>query len=249
MGFSLGSANTKDLGPKETNADALRTLLTARPRVGLASKPRVAQPRGAKTNPIGGPGWDRTNDQPIMRPAIDRLRECQGVSGLLIKHQRRVVFMSPSVLECHGAVVKTVVKTDALRFASAGTNAGEKISQEFTWCVTACQEVSWRVRASQAVSAPHRAVVLMGCQRPSLGIRCNAWCKVCAKSRMLRPTPAKAGCRLGRQRPGAERVTPCLPLLLQRFLPVLVAATHRRPRGRDERRAPRQRRGNDCQAG
>ena len=87
-----------------------------------------------------------------MRPATDRLRECQGVSGVLNKHERRVAFVSQSVRECHGAVVKTVVKTDALRFASAGANAGEQISQEFTWCVTACQGVSWRVRASQAVS-------------------------------------------------------------------------------------------------
>jgi hypothetical protein len=87
-----------------------------------------------------------------MRPATDRLRECQRVSGVLNKHERRVVFVSQSVLECHGAVVKTVVKIDAPRFASAGANAGGKISQEFTWCVTACQDVSWRVSASQAVS-------------------------------------------------------------------------------------------------
>ena len=87
-----------------------------------------------------------------MRPATDRLTECQGVSGVLNKHERLVVFVSQSVLECPGAVVKTVVKTDALRFAVAGTNAGGKISQEFTWRVTECQEVSWCVRASQAVS-------------------------------------------------------------------------------------------------
>ncbi len=60
--------------------------------------------------------------------------------------------MSQSVRECHGAVVKTVVKTAALRVARAGAIAGGKISQEFTCCVTACQEVSWHVRASQAVS-------------------------------------------------------------------------------------------------
>jgi hypothetical protein len=99
-----------------------------------------------------GPGWPRSTDQPIMRPAPGRLRTCQGVSGVLSRVERRVVFVSQSVLECHGGVVKTVVKTDAPRFASAGTNAGGKISQEFTWCVTACQDVSWRVRASQAVS-------------------------------------------------------------------------------------------------
>ena len=87
-----------------------------------------------------------------MRPAPDRLRECQGVSRVLNKHQRRGAFVSESVRECHGAVVKTVVKTHALRFSSAGANAGAKISQEFTRCVTACQDVSWRVRASQAVS-------------------------------------------------------------------------------------------------
>jgi hypothetical protein len=100
---------------------------------------------------IGGPGWDRTNDQPIMRPAPDRLRGCQGVSGVLNEHERRVVFVSQSVRERYGAVVKTVVKTDALRFASADANAGAKISQKSTWCVTACQDVSWRVSASQAV--------------------------------------------------------------------------------------------------
>src|SRR6266852_192752 len=100
----------------------------------------------------GGPGWTRTIDQPIMSPAPGRLRECQGVSGVLNKHERRVVFVSRGVLDCHGAVVKTVVKTDAVRFACAVADAGGKISQEFPWCVTACQDVSWRVRASQAVS-------------------------------------------------------------------------------------------------
>ena len=117
----------------------------------------MARPRGPfspseMSSKIGGPGWGRTNDQPIMRPAPDRLRECQGVSGVLNRLDRQIVSVSQSVLECHGAVVKTVVKTDALRFACAGANAGRKISQEFTWCVTACQDVSWRVRASQAVS-------------------------------------------------------------------------------------------------
>jgi hypothetical protein len=87
-----------------------------------------------------------------MRPAPDRLRECQGVSGVLNRLERPVVFVSQSVRECHGAVVKTVVKTDSLIVAPAGADAGGEISQEFTWCVTACQEVSWRVRASQAVS-------------------------------------------------------------------------------------------------
>ena len=87
-----------------------------------------------------------------MRPATDRLRECQGLSGVLNRLDRHVVSVSQSVLECHGAVVKTVVKADAPRFAGVGANAGGQISQEFTWCVTACQEVSWRVRASQAVS-------------------------------------------------------------------------------------------------
>ena len=87
-----------------------------------------------------------------MRPAPDRLRTCQQVSAVLSRHDRRVVFVSQSVLECHGAVVKTVVKTEAQKFASAGPNPGGQISQEFTWCVSACQEVSWRVRASQAVS-------------------------------------------------------------------------------------------------
>jgi hypothetical protein len=98
---------------------------------------------------VGGPGGTRTIDQPIMRPALDRLRMCQGVSGVLNKLDRGVVFVSQSVLECHGADVRTVVRTDAPRFASAGPNSGGTISQEFTCCVTA---VSWRVRASQAVS-------------------------------------------------------------------------------------------------
>src|SRR5258708_33265749 len=87
-----------------------------------------------------------------MRPATDRLRECQGVSGVLRKLHRRVAFVSQSVLECHGAVVKTVVKIDAPRFASAGANAGGKISQEFTCCLTASQEGSWLVRRTQAGS-------------------------------------------------------------------------------------------------
>jgi hypothetical protein len=87
-----------------------------------------------------------------MRPAPDRLRECQGVSGVLDKHERRVVFVSQSVRECPGAVVKTVVKTDALKVARVHASAGGKISQEFTCCVTERQAVSWRVRASQAVS-------------------------------------------------------------------------------------------------
>ena len=118
---------------------------------------------------FGGPGWDRTNDQPIMRPAPDRLREYQGVSGVLNKHGRRVGFVSQSVLECHGAVVKTVVKTDALSFARASANAGGKISQEFTWCVTACQDVSWRVRASQAVSRTTSRRCFDGLPTPTSG--------------------------------------------------------------------------------
>jgi hypothetical protein len=61
--------------------------------------------------------------------------------------------VSHRVRECHGAVVKTVVRTQALKGARAGADAGGKISQEFTRCVTACQEVSWRLRASQAVSS------------------------------------------------------------------------------------------------
>ena len=111
----------------------------------------IQSPSGLSSR-FGGPGWTRSTDQPIMRPATDRLRECQGVSGVLNKLERRGVFVSQSVRACHGAVVKTVVKTDALRFACAGANGGAKISQEFTWCVTACQDVSWRVRASQGVS-------------------------------------------------------------------------------------------------
>ena len=87
-----------------------------------------------------------------MRPAPDRLRECQEVSGVLSRVERQVFFASQSVRACHRAVVKTVVKPEATRFASGRANVGGKISQEFTWRVTACQEVSWRVRASQAVS-------------------------------------------------------------------------------------------------
>jgi hypothetical protein len=87
-----------------------------------------------------------------MRPAPDCLRECQEASGVLNKLRRRVGFVSQSVLECHGAVVKTVVKTGAPIVARDRADASDKISQESTWCVTACQDVSWRVRASQAVS-------------------------------------------------------------------------------------------------
>ena len=32
---------------------------------------------------FGGPGWDRTNDQPIMRPDLMRLRKSQRVAGVL----------------------------------------------------------------------------------------------------------------------------------------------------------------------
>jgi hypothetical protein len=109
-------------------------------------------PQCLEGKPEGGPRWGRTNDQPIMRPATDRLRECQGVSGVLNRLERHTVSVSQSALECHGAVVKTVVKTNARKLACAGAIAGEKISQEFTCCVTECQEVSRRVRASQAVS-------------------------------------------------------------------------------------------------
>jgi hypothetical protein len=171
------------------------------------------------------------------------------VSGVLNRRVRPIVFVSQSVLECHGAVVKTVVKTDALRFTSGGASAGGKSHKNLLGVsqrVRKCPGVSERLRQWHA---PCRAVGLMGCQRPNLGIRCNAWCRVCAKSRKLWPTPAKAGDRLGLQRPGTERVTPCLPGRLQRFLKVLVAATHRRLRGCDERWAPRQRRGNDREAG
>jgi hypothetical protein len=49
-----------------------------------------------------------------MRPATDRLRECQGVSGVLNEHERRVVLVSQSVRESHGAVVKTVVRSGRL---------------------------------------------------------------------------------------------------------------------------------------
>jgi hypothetical protein len=103
----------------------------------------------------GGPGWTRTIDQPIMRPDLGRLRECQGVSGVLNKHERRVVFVSQSVLECHGADVKTVVRPGRLTgrcHPSDGGTVGGKISQEFTWRLTRRQEVSGRLRASQRVS-------------------------------------------------------------------------------------------------
>src|SRR5258708_34339438 len=58
-------------------------------------------------------------DQPIWRPAPGRLRECQGVSGVLNKHERRVVLLSQSVMECHGADVKTVDRTKALQREAA----------------------------------------------------------------------------------------------------------------------------------
>jgi hypothetical protein len=61
-------------------------------------------------------------------------------------------FVSERLHEYHEADVKTDVKTEAPTVARADGDAGGKISQEFTWCLTACQEVSWRVRASQGVS-------------------------------------------------------------------------------------------------
>ena len=61
-------------------------------------------------------------------------------------------FVSERLHEYHDADVKTDVKTEAASVARAGADAAGKISQEFTWCLTARQEVSWRVRASQAVS-------------------------------------------------------------------------------------------------
>jgi hypothetical protein len=73
---------------------------------------------------FGGPGWDRTNDQPIMRPATDRVRECQGVSGVLNEPERPIVFVSQSVLECHGGVVKTGLLTKAP--SEAGNKHGDQ---------------------------------------------------------------------------------------------------------------------------
>jgi len=64
----------------------------------------------------------------------------------------RSPFVSDRLREYHEADVKTDVKTEAPIVARADAEAGGKISQEFTWCVTACQEVSRRVRASQRVS-------------------------------------------------------------------------------------------------
>ena len=61
-------------------------------------------------------------------------------------------FVSERLHEYQEADVKTDVKTGAPTVARADADAGGKISQEFTSCVTACQEVSWRVRASQGVS-------------------------------------------------------------------------------------------------
>ncbi len=87
-----------------------------------------------------------------MRPALSRLRECQRVSGVLNSLDRLVAFVSQSVLECHGADVKTVVKSQAPRVVRTGTNTRDKISQEFTWRLTRRQEVSGRLRASQRVS-------------------------------------------------------------------------------------------------
>jgi hypothetical protein len=149
---------------------------------------------------IGGPGWYRTNDQPIMRPATDRVRECQRLPGVLTRHKRRVVFVSQSVRECHGAVVRTVVKTDALRFASAGAIAGGKISQEFTWCVTACQEVSWRVRASQAVSrtTSRRRFDGLPSSKPGDTVQCME-----QGSRQVQEVAADAGESRGSARPAA----------------------------------------------
>jgi len=61
-------------------------------------------------------------------------------------------FVSERLHGYHDADVKTDVKAEAPTVAGAGADASGKISQEFTWCVTECQEVSWRVRASQGVS-------------------------------------------------------------------------------------------------
>ena len=61
--------------------------------------------------------------------------------------------MSRRLRECHGAVVKTVVKSAALRDPLGRASSGAKTSQEFTSRLTECQEVSWRVSASQRVSS------------------------------------------------------------------------------------------------
>ena len=197
----------------------------------------------------GGPGWPRSTDQPIMRPTPDRLRECQGVSGVLNRLDQHVVLVSQSVLECHGAVVKTVVKTDALGFASARTDAGGKISQEFTWCVTARQEVPWRVRASQAVSriTSRRRFDGLPSSKPGDTVQ-----RMVQGLREVQEVAADAGDSRVSARPaaawrGTRNTVPSRAFAVG--LQALDAAVRRRARVGDERGPPRQWRGNDREAG
>jgi hypothetical protein len=62
------------------------------------------------------------------------------------------------------------------------------------------------------------------------GMPCAGWRRVEHRvtSGKLRPTPANSWCREGRRRPGAERVTPCLPGRRQQALWLLDTATRRR---------------------
>lgn len=99
--------------------------------------------------------WARlgSNQRPADYEA--RSQASQEVSARLRRTHSRELgsqFVSESLHEYHEADVKTAVKAEAPTVARAGADASGKISQEFTWCVTACQEVSWRVRASQGVS-------------------------------------------------------------------------------------------------
>jgi hypothetical protein len=100
----------------------------------------------ARSSIWSGPGWPRSTDQPIMRPARARARECQGVSGVFSGGAQRLDFVSGSVRECHGVDVKTVVRPRRLRLATG------KFSQEFTRRVTECQEASPGVTPCQDVS-------------------------------------------------------------------------------------------------
>ena len=91
-----------------------------------------------------------------MRPAFSRLGACQGVSGVFKRAVQPRRFVSQSLRECHGVDVKTVVRTEAPRVARGCADSSVKISQEFTWRVTASQGMSWRVSASQRVSGAVR---------------------------------------------------------------------------------------------
>jgi hypothetical protein len=99
--------------------------------------------------------WARlgSNQRPADYEA--RSQASQGASASRRRTHSRELgspFVSERLHEYHEADVKTDVKTEAPTVARAGADPRGKISQEFTWCLTACQATSWRLRACQAVS-------------------------------------------------------------------------------------------------